>query len=225
MAVDGISGNYNTYSYKQEPKEFKSTLDKDAFLKILVTQLKNQNPLEPTKDTEFIGQMAQFSSLEQSQNMNKSVKVNSASNMVNKLVKANYKEEDSIQSKEIIGLVEKIVMKDNEIFLSVDYNGKKLDIKFDDVTEVTELTNQAEQVYAVNQTTRMSAAFNLIGKTIKGKYETIETVDGVKKIKMVDIEGVVERVSKKGSTINLSVNGKDVLLEDVSEVKTTTTQM
>jgi len=42
-----------------------SALDFDAFLKLLITQLQNQNPLEPMKDTEFIAQMAQFSALEQ----------------------------------------------------------------------------------------------------------------------------------------------------------------
>ncbi|BEP29375.1 flagellar hook capping FlgD N-terminal domain-containing protein [Helicovermis profundi] len=40
------------------------TLDKDAFLKILTTQLSTQDPLSPMKDNEFMGQMAQFSALE-----------------------------------------------------------------------------------------------------------------------------------------------------------------
>ena len=41
----------------------------------MVTQLKYQDPLQPTDDKEFIGQMAQFSSLEQMQNMNTSMSV------------------------------------------------------------------------------------------------------------------------------------------------------
>lgn len=45
-------------------------LDKNAFLQLLVTQLRCQDPLEPMDDREFIAQLAQFSSLEQLQNMN-----------------------------------------------------------------------------------------------------------------------------------------------------------
>jgi flagellar basal-body rod modification protein FlgD len=68
-------------------------MDKDAFLKLLVTQLKNQDPMKPMQDTEFISQMAQFSSLEQMTNMNKLIEsqnnfasLSQASNMIGKTV-------------------------------------------------------------------------------------------------------------------------------------------
>ncbi|WP_040209416.1 flagellar hook assembly protein FlgD [Neobacillus jeddahensis] len=52
--------------------EEKSTLGKDDFLKILMTQLANQDPTNPLQDKDFVAQMATFSSLEQMQNLNTS---------------------------------------------------------------------------------------------------------------------------------------------------------
>ncbi|HPL99057.1 MAG TPA: flagellar hook capping FlgD N-terminal domain-containing protein [Bacillota bacterium] len=217
MPISGINGQYTAYE-PNKPKEYNSNLDKDAFLKILVTQLRYQNPLEPTKDNEFIGQMAQFSSLEQSQNSNKAIRMNSANNMVNKLIKANYRAEDSTETKELIGLVEKVMLKDNEIYLTMDVLGTKYDVKFDDVREVTELENSVEQIYLMNQTMRSTTAFNLIGKNVKGTYEEVEKIDGAERIKTVDIEGIVEKVRRDGTSIYLTVNGKEIYLEDVTEV-------
>lgn len=47
----------------------KSTLDQNDFLKLLVTKMSAQDPMNPQADTEFIAQMAQFSSLEQAKSM------------------------------------------------------------------------------------------------------------------------------------------------------------
>lgn len=73
------SGITNDY-YLQPASNFKITdkadngsLGKDAFLQILITQLQNQDPTSPMDDKEFIAQMAQFSSLEQMQNMTKAM--------------------------------------------------------------------------------------------------------------------------------------------------------
>ncbi len=48
-------------------------LDKEAFLLLLVTQFQYQDPLEPSSDTEFVAQLAQFTSLEQMMNLNTSM--------------------------------------------------------------------------------------------------------------------------------------------------------
>ncbi|EKF49438.1 basal-body rod modification protein FlgD [Thermosipho africanus H17ap60334] len=69
VSMDNIY-NLSTNSKKQE---IKKELDKEAFLELLVTQLKNQDPLEPLKDREFIAQMTQLSTLEQITNMSESV--------------------------------------------------------------------------------------------------------------------------------------------------------
>src|SRR4051812_35388908 len=50
----------------------KQALGADDFLKLLTTQLSNQDPLKPMDDTQFIAQMAQFSSLEQMRDLGKS---------------------------------------------------------------------------------------------------------------------------------------------------------
>ena len=49
-----------------------SVLGKDDFLKLMITQLRHQNPLEPMDNTEYISQMASFSALEQMNNLNTS---------------------------------------------------------------------------------------------------------------------------------------------------------
>ena len=60
--------------FKAEPPEAVERvpvkmLGQNEFLKLLITQMRNQDPMQPVSDTEFIAQMAQFSSLEQTKSM------------------------------------------------------------------------------------------------------------------------------------------------------------
>lgn len=63
-----------------------SSLDKDAFLQLLVAQMKYQDPLEPTSNTEYIAQLATFSQLEATQNLESSIESTQASDLVGKAV-------------------------------------------------------------------------------------------------------------------------------------------
>ncbi len=51
------------------PENPSAQLGKDDFLKLMVAQLQAQNPLEPTSDTEYVAELAQFSQLEQTANI------------------------------------------------------------------------------------------------------------------------------------------------------------
>lgn len=70
---------------KREEKQSNS-LDKDAFLQLLVAQMKYQDPLEPTSNTEYISQLATFSELEEMQNLNANNELQRASSLVGKEV-------------------------------------------------------------------------------------------------------------------------------------------
>jgi flagellar basal-body rod modification protein FlgD len=57
----------------EKPREIKKTLGKDDFLRIMITQMKYQDPTQPMKAEQFSGQLAQFTSVEQLQNLNQSM--------------------------------------------------------------------------------------------------------------------------------------------------------
>ena len=83
MAIEYVANGYSTTSSAPATDAVRSPdsdLGKDAFLKILITQLSNQDPLDPLKDKDFIAQMAQFSTLEQMTNMNKTIEQMAAMN-------------------------------------------------------------------------------------------------------------------------------------------------
>lgn len=68
--IDGISANDPIYGQAAAQSQ---DLDKGAFMELLVAQMRNQDPMEPTSNDQFIAQLAQFSSLEEMQGVNENL--------------------------------------------------------------------------------------------------------------------------------------------------------
>jgi flagellar basal-body rod modification protein FlgD len=124
-------------------------LGRDAFLKILMAQLKNQDPLDPMKDTEFISQLATFSSLEQlmgmSSSMEKLVQLQSFtpiaeySHLIDKQVSYNIYNDKGEFTGTGSGVVKSVSSINGEAFVILE-SGEKVWIY-----DVYEISNQANE--------------------------------------------------------------------------------
>ncbi len=133
-ALDGILtkledlsiNNKDRVNTSEAPKVPGGELGKDEFLQLLVCQMKNQDPLEPEKDSDFIAQLAQFSALEQMQNLNETVINSQAFGLVGKSVVINT-ESTNGKVNEVSGVVDYVTMKNGKAQLSVDGNLYSID--------------------------------------------------------------------------------------------------
>ncbi|ANB59141.1 hypothetical protein GFC29_397 [Anoxybacillus sp. B7M1] len=116
-----------------------SVLGKDDFLKILLVQLQNQDPLNPMEDKEFIAQMANFSTLEQITNLAAAMQgfmqmqsdnaILLYSEMIGKKVYWMDTSDEADTSENLAsGMVKSVSQRNNEIFLELD-NGQEISNK------------------------------------------------------------------------------------------------
>ncbi len=144
MTTSDVTSYLNASNIESSDKSSASitaeTLGKDDFLKLLLAELQNQDPLNPADNTEFIAQLATFSTLEQLQNMNKTLK-DSAEN--DKVLN------ESINSAMIVNLFGKYVSAESNEF-TYDGGGQDVELKFeldrDISTGTIKITNSAGSV-------------------------------------------------------------------------------
>lgn len=96
-----------------------SSLDKDAFLQLLVAQMKYQDPLEPTSNTEYMTQLAQFSSVEELQNINQTFSGNRALSLAGQYVILNVPDSAG-KINQISGLVDYVTISGGKTYFSIN---------------------------------------------------------------------------------------------------------
>ena len=128
--------------------------------------MKNQDPLEPEKDTQFIAQLAQFSALEQMQNLNETAVNSQAFGLVGKAVVLNTKSTNGSIT-EVQGVVDYIAVKNGTAQLSV--NGQLYSIddlvevkqSYADVAKYLPVAEQTEAVYDKSNKSMVDININL----------------------------------------------------------------
>lgn len=148
-------------------------MDKDAFLQLLVAQMKYQDPLEPTSNTEYISQYATFSQVEQMQNMSATMELSRASSMVGQLVEVQSKDSNG-ETKSIQGKVEYVSYENNKAYVSID----GILYSADDVVAVVDQDYQDAYELAISFITALNKLPDIENLTIadQGNVETLTKI-------------------------------------------------
>lgn len=148
--ADGPVGTTNIWPYyatqnvQTAARKPVTELGKDQFLEILVTQLRNQDPMKPMEDTAFISQMAQFSSLEQMMNMSKEVSaLRQSAGMVAAMIGKEVSWVETTNDGVIphSGVVDGIVWRDKVQYAKVG----NLEVATSDILSISEPTKNTEE--------------------------------------------------------------------------------
>lgn len=96
-----------------------NSMDKDMFLKLLVTQMQYQNPLEPTDNQEYMAQLAQFSTLEEMQNLGSTISGGQMMSLTGQYVILNVPDSAGNIS-QVSGLVDYVTVKEGETYFHIN---------------------------------------------------------------------------------------------------------
>lgn len=164
--ITNVTGYDESSRFATSGATTKSALGKEDFLNLLVTQMKYQDPLEPTDDKEFIAQMAQFSSLEQMNNLNDSFNKYRAYNLVGKNVEA------TVNGNKVSGFVDAIRINSEGIYAIVDDELISID-KIDRINDMAEdlqvMVSILENLSQINNKLDQGLNVNLTEDIIPGE--------------------------------------------------------
>ncbi|OHB57346.1 MAG: hypothetical protein A2173_04890 [Planctomycetes bacterium RBG_13_44_8b] len=184
-------------------------------MKLLLAQLKNQDPLKPMDGTDFAAQLAQFSSLEQLSNMNTELKNLSVNQMT-----MNYAQSVNMIGKDVVtnsgnSLVVSGPTTDLNYKLATDAQSVTITI-LDKEGKIVKTWDESAQKAGMNKATwdtsgveKGDYTFQVIAKDSKGQTVSVDMMTS----------GLVTAVHFRNNQILVTVNGKEVLLSSIIEIK------
>ncbi len=198
-------------NYEMYKKDFVDSSDdivnQETFLRLLVAEMSNQDPLEPTSNSEFISQLAQFSSMQYALDSSKYAESNYAAGLVGKVVtasKANGKETD-VKT----GVVEKVhKAPDNSFLVTID--GEDFPLK--SVTSVEPAPADGSASGSGVTSTALGDSISRAAMMV-GMAATVQAGDNG-----TTVTGIIESIKVKDGKIYAVINTQEYELEKIKEV-------
>ena len=201
-----------------------SDMDKNAFLKILATQMSNQDPTQSQDGTEYISQFAQFASMEQMSNLNNTMSQFASQSLIGKGVMLNAYDNNG---RPITGIVKSVNQQGSNILVGVEYldeNGSVAmgEFKKGDVTSVVEANSN--NLEYINNNMSMLVASSMINKDVEFVVESDNKSENSTPI-YEKLNGVVESVIIENNMVKLNIREEDtneinsVTLDKISKVE------
>ena len=202
--VSGILGNGQYYLTEQK-RQVNNQLGKDEFLMLLVSQLRNQDPLAPSDNTAMIAQLAQFSALEAMNNLSASFVQTQAYNMIGKGIIGLLKDKDSGIVQEIVGRADSAGVMDGKSYVMV---GESL-IWTEDILQVFDGNVLSGDLQSI------LTGSNMVGKYVRAEESTEEG--------KITIEGQISKMLLRDGVVYLLIHTpeddpKEILLMQITEI-------
>ena len=205
-SADQIKKNHEMYKDKYVDSS-DDIVNQETFLKLLVAEMSNQDPLEPTSNSEFISQLAQFSSMQYALDSSKYAESNYATGLVGKIATAIKMEGTESVTK--TGIVEKVHKgPDNSYLVTID--GEDFALK--NISSVQPAPESSNSSGIVNTAGSLGDSISRAAMMV-GMFATVQPSDNG-----ATVAGLIDAIRVKDGKIYAVINTQDYELEKLKEV-------
>lgn len=177
-SADQIKDNYEKYKnkFKDSTNEL---VNSETFMNLMIAEMTNQDPLEPTSNTEFVSQLAQFTQLTYAQDSSKYAMANYAATLVGKIATGSKMDGTELVAK--TGVVESVTQSGNTYLVRID--GTDFDIK-----KITAVKDSGSNTSGGTSGVTSSALGDSISRAamMVGMYATVDLGNNITKTGFID---------------------------------------
>lgn len=210
-SAEQAQSNYEKYKDKYVDAT-NELVNSETFMQLLVAEMTNQDPLEPTSNTEFISQLATFSQMQYARDSSTYAMANYAASLVGKTATASKMDGKNLVTK--TGVVESVTKNTSNNSYTVKIDGESFDLSKITAVKDTEKSSSDSTDGLLNSSNALGDSIARASAMV-GMYASVsKTEDGV----TTSDEGFIASIRIKDGVISAVINDRVYALADITEV-------